>query len=462
MKMRMLCTLALTGSFVGATMVGTPVVSAAVQPAVPSSESQAASTAVSRVLADFNGVLFSSTATSHDCPATNSGGQCWWWAANAYMALISYEEDNHVAANGSSQVYMDLAKTYEALCGVKSVDDSCPVGAFTVNSHGNTYYDDIGWWQQAWINAYKWSGNKEFRSLAEGLWSYVTAHGFHTVCNTITGVAQYYQPSGKPQWGALDAFANALYLRNSAWLYSITGQSQYMAGSGGRGGALAVASFVGKHLIYSYNAITPGTAGSQFMVADHLDDTKCAAGGSQSWLQSQGEMVNAWSDMYAAAKTYCAKSSCSEPASYYNNLADELAGSVVSDRLTSKGGWPFEGMPGQAEPTVDTNGILSEPCEPTKHNKWPYGCKLGTTIGSYQSYLISKGFFERGIYCSNHNFNDSQLTTFASANAASLANLPHFGFLWDSSGPNNPVIFATQTSVLDGLDASLGGSYAMC
>lgn len=60
---------------------------------------------------------------------------------------------------------------------------------------------------------------------------------------------------------------------------------------------------------------------------------------------------------------------------------------------------------------------------------WPYGCKRGDPAGAYQPYLISKGIFERAIYCSSHNLGDPELTAFASANAASFAVLPHFGFL---------------------------------
>ena len=75
---------------------------------------------------------------------------------------------------------------------------------------------------------------------------------------------------------------------------------------------------------------------------------------------------------------------------------------------------------------------------------------------------VAVTLFERAIYCSNHNLRDSELTAFASANAASIAGLPHFGFVWDSPNANQPVIFATQVSVLDGLNAAMAGSYAMC
>lgn len=104
---------------------------------------------------------------------------------------------------------------------------------------------------------------------------------------------------------------------------------------------------------------------------------------------------------------------------------------MLSDQIGNNGTWPYEGDPGQAEPTVDTNDILSEPCEPTLGNQWPRGCALGSSLTDYQPYLISKGIFERAIYCSNQNLND-------------------------------PVIFPTQASILGGLDADLGVSYAMC
>jgi hypothetical protein len=233
-----------------------------------------------------------------------------------------------------------------------------------------------------------------------------------------------------------------------------------MTGSSGIGGAINAASWIRGHLIYKYGGPALGNPGSQFMIADHLDSSTCSASGNQSWLQAQGEMVNDWTDMYAADKAYCG-SSCSTAPGYYSNLADELATTTISDQIFSNGAessWPFEGQPGQAEPTVDQNGILSEPCIPAAGNMRPRGCDLG----SYQPYLISKDIFERAIYCSNHYFNDPALKTFISANAASIASLPNFGFLRDSSGASDPVIFAAQTSVLDGLDADLGGSYAMC
>jgi hypothetical protein len=452
MMKRILCALALVAAFAGT------VAQSASADTVP----HAASVAVSRILGSYQGALFS-TGTSPDCANSDRGGNCWWWAANAFMSLITYAEENPNDTN-TPTIKSDLAQTYSAICG-----GNCPTSAnqtgsdpFVTNpATGNVYFDDIGWWEQAWINAYKWTGIHNYLYLAEQLWHYMTANGWIGGCNGDGGVVQFIKSGGA--LGGKDAFANALYLRDSAWLYSITGDSKYMEGDG-QGGAFAAANFVRQHLIYHYNDVTLGTPGSEFMIADHVDtSSSCAAAGAQPWLQSQGEMVNAWTDMYAADKAYCnVNPGCATAPGFYNNLADELALSTISDKLDSKGSWPFQGMPGQKEPTVDTNGILSEPCLPTGTNTWPRGCALGTSVSDFQPYLISKGIFERGIYCSNHNFNDTDLQNFISANAASLAGLPNFGFLWDSSGDNQPVIFATRASVLDGLDAQPGGSFAMC
>jgi hypothetical protein len=460
MVKRTLCAVAATICLVALAAqpaLAAPAATAATSAATPAN---AARVAVGAILADYDGALFHMTRTSSACPndgtRSNQGGSCWWWAANAFMALISYAE-KHPHSADLGKIRTDLSDTYSNVCG-----GDCPAGKnstgndpFIVNTNGNVYYDDIGWWEQAWLNAYKWTHNKRYLYLAEQLWSYVTAHGWRSGCNG--GVIQDTKAGATK-----DAFANALYLRNSAWLYSITGETRFMTGRGGKGGAFADATFIRARLIFAYSG-TPGDSGAQFTIADHLSG--CTATGSNSWLQSQGEMINAWTDMYAAEKTYCQKHHCTVAAAYYNRLADALARTVISDKLVVKKNgartWRFKGKKGQARPTVDTHGILSEPCDAAVSD-WPYGCKLGNSAGTYQSYLISKGIFERALSCSNHNLRDSKLTAFASANAASIARLPHFGFLWDSANANKPVIFATQVSVLDGLNAAMTGSYAMC
>jgi hypothetical protein len=414
---------------------------ASARPAVYS----ASRVAVSRMLADYNwsGTSDGLFTTQDDpavstCRSTYHGGQCWWWAANTFMTLISYAEDNR-HSGGAKTITRAVAHTYSVMCG----QGSCPGRAYLTgrDSFQNTYYDDTGWWEQAWINAYKLTGTRDYLYLAEQLWSYVTADGWTSHCGG--GVNQHDGTTSSE-----DTYANALYLRNSAWLYSITGNRQYMTGapSGGHatGGAIADASFIMQHLVDGpYNHVTPGTAGSQFMIADHPAPGCAGVGGTQMWLSAQGEMVNAFSDMYAADKAFGA----TDPG-YYNGVADELALTVIGNTPHAHG---------SITATVDTHGILSEPCD---SKAWPGGCRLskGRTDAPF---LIFKGIFERGIYCSAHNLNDAVLTSFITKNAITAAQLNHFGFLWDSSG-NTLVNFATQASVLDGLDSMTGGSFAMC
>jgi len=118
---------------------------------------------------------------------------------------------------------------------------------------------------------------------------------------------------------------------------------------------------------------------------------------------------------------------CSAQPSYFDNLAEELARSVIYDQRKSDGSWPFEDQliynttsPPQATPTVDfAHGVLSEICD---SSSWPYGCNLGTDKATFQSYLIVKGIFERAAYCVNSDISDSTIADFIRTNAQSIAN----------------------------------------
>jgi Glycosyl hydrolase family 76 len=356
--------------------VTVPAASASTVPPSPPTPAQAASTAASRLLADYNASgtsdgLFTTTGdpSVSTCKSTYHGGQCWWWAANTFMALITYAEDNpHSAA--TPKIENDVAHTYSVMCG----QGSCPTGAYETgqDSFQNTYYDDTGWWEQAWINAYKLTHLTDYLYLAEELWSYITTHGWNGDCD---GGVNQHNGTGNFE----DSYANALYLRNSAWLYSITGNAQYMTGlkvgKSKKGGALTDATFIVNHLIDGpYNKITPGTEGSEFMIADHPTDGCKSVGGTQMWLGAEGEMVNAFSDMYAADKSYGAK----DPG-YYNNLADELARTVIGNKA---------GTHGSIIGTVDSNGVLSEPCQSAS---WPAGCTLVKKKGAEAPFRSLKG-----------------------------------------------------------------------
>ena len=460
MTMRLLCALALLVS-----AIAVPVATA--QPALAITERDIALTNVDTLLhKDFNGSTFNLAGDT--CPKVNDGGNCWWWAANAWMALITWADENPGTSNRST-IETDLLNTYNYICGHNQSTYSawrpCPNGPdqnatdpFTINTNGNIYFDDIGWWETTWLAAYKLVGRLEYLNLAEELWNYVTGHGYaHAQCG---GIPQYYHGDGTT--GSADTFANALYLRDSAWLFEYTDgapfSGQYMNGTN-VGGAIHEDIWIKNHLIFPYNQTTPGTSGARFMMAGETDSS-CGPHGTRTFLHAQGAMVSAWTEMAKACRMSGA--GCGAQPSYFDNLAEELARSVIYDQRQQDGSWPFANQnvynttsPPQATPTVDyANGVLSEMCDSPG---WPYGCNLGTDKASFASYLIAKGIFERAAYCVNSDISDSTIADFIRTNAQSIANnLTNYGFYWDSRGSNNPVNFATRASILEGVDADIG------
>ncbi len=289
------------------------------------------------------------------------------------------------------------------------------------------------------------TGNPRYLYLAEELWSFLTRFAWSKSCG-----GALIQHEGKNRRGVSstqDTTSNVLYLRLSAWLYTLaapqnqSAAQKYLAGTGGAGGARAVARWLAgsasqpgtatrapsKLISGPYRSVlrpnTPsrsvGTPGSRFMILGHLDQS-CKAFGSQMWLHTQGVAVAAFTDLAAA---------------------DKLAGERRRRPSTTA-----------ASPTT-----------------WPTTAPyLPNTRGS-SSGPPTASPAEQG---------DAALTRFISANAASvwqhdqnnqLAPTPAtndnlFGFRWDGSFAANdvPLNFALETSALEALDAGLGGSTAMC
>jgi hypothetical protein len=164
-------------------------------------------------------------------------------------------------------------------------------------------------------------------------------------------------------------------------------------------------------------------------------------------------MVNAYADLSVAYAAYCpAGTTCTANISLFANLADELATTVTTNTSLTNPATVF-----------GTPAILSEPCESqTTPSTWPDGCTIGgPNTNQFSQFLIFKGNFERGAYCSLHNFSDGALRMFIQNNADAIANLPHFGFLWEPGSDAN-VNFGTRASILDGLEAYIAGSTLMC
>lgn len=410
----------------------------------------AADTAASDILGVYqNGTGLFST----NCPASKESGNCWWWAADTFMALFDYAENNIGTTDAARQanisaIKSDFANTFSTFC-----DGGCPAGADNegISPFDNHWYDDMGWWAQALINAYEYTKLSRYLYAAEQLWNNITDEGYQTDCGLII---QQNADSTRPELE--DGFANSLYVRNSAWLYVITGNAKYMNGkTDGNGGAIGVADNVRSEMT-SHVAGTPGTPGAEFFIAPGSDPSAgCTASSGQKWLSTQGEMVNAYADLSVAYATYCPPATtCSANISLFANLADELATTVTTNSSLTK------------PPTVfGTPAILSEPCEDKSTDPnvtWPDGCIIGgPSTNALSSFLIFKGNFERGAYCSLHDFNDGDLRVFIENNAQAIANLPHFGFIWEPGSDAN-VNFGTRASILDGLEAYIGQSQLMC
>ncbi len=100
----------------------------------------------------------------------NSGGLYnstgWWNAANCLEAL-----ENVIIANDDTQYLPVLTNT------------------FNLNSGGNflnSYYDDEGWWCNAWIRAYDITGNTNFLNMAKTIFSDLTT-GWDTSATNCGG-----------------------------------------------------------------------------------------------------------------------------------------------------------------------------------------------------------------------------------------------------------------------------------
>ena len=119
----------------------------------------------------------------------------WWNDANCIDAIESAIE----AGNDNGQNYLTVL-----------------TNTFTRNSatnFENTYYDDEGWWTEAWIKAYDLTGNVEFLNMAKTIFSNVT-NGWDSEC------------SGGVWWDKTKTYKNAipneLFLLNAIRLHGRT------------------------------------------------------------------------------------------------------------------------------------------------------------------------------------------------------------------------------------------------
>ena len=208
---------------------------------------------VSRLLEDYNyaghgaGLFTSDTdAVTLTCSNVYRRGNCWWWSAIALYALTDFAEQAPSATITVDSIKAALAHTYATICGAACPSSPNPPwsgggqGNLPVN-FANRYYDDTGWWALTWANAYRLTGNPRYLYLAEELWSFLTRFAWSKSCG-----GALIQHEGKNRRGVSstqDTTSNVLYLRLSAWLYTLaapqnqSAAQKYLAGTGGRAAA---------------------------------------------------------------------------------------------------------------------------------------------------------------------------------------------------------------------------------
>ena len=86
----------------------------------------------------------------------------WWNSANAATVLVNYSR-----LSGSNEWKADIENR------------------FSINAAKgflNNFYDDEGWWALAWIDAYDWTGDVRYLTMAESIFSDMTG-GWDGTCN---------------------------------------------------------------------------------------------------------------------------------------------------------------------------------------------------------------------------------------------------------------------------------------
>ena len=187
----------------------------------------------------------------------------WWNAANSITVLANY-----TAASGDSQYQSVLSHTFL----------SAPLSQGHPNFINN-YYDDSGWWALAWIAAYDATGNTSNLTMAETIFTYMTA-GWDNVC----GGGLYWNTSN----GYKNAIPNELFLDVAAKLANRT-----------TGAASAsYLSWAQKEWIWFNNS---GMINSDNLVNDGLTSS-CVNNNGKEWTYNQGVILAGLVELYKADK----------------------------------------------------------------------------------------------------------------------------------------------------------------
>jgi len=218
----------------------------------------------------------------------------WWNAANCIEGVI---ED--IAANNETQYLAALTNTFNA------------------NSSGNflnSYYDDEGWWCDAWIHAYDVTGNTNFLNMAKTIFADLTT-GWDTTNNACPGGVWWNKSHGYK-----NAIPNELFLLAAIRLHQRTPGDTGSVGSYFYWATNEWSWFKASGMINSQNLINDGLNG-------------CVNNGETTWTYNQGVILGGLTDLYKVTGDV-----------NYLNQAIAIANAAIGT-------------------LVDANGVLVEPCE---------------------------------------------------------------------------------------------------
>jgi predicted alpha-1,6-mannanase (GH76 family) len=215
----------------------------------------------------------------------------WWNSANCIEAI-----EHDIAANNDRGYLTVLSNTF-------AVNAS---GTFT-----NYYYDDEGWWANAWIRAYDLTGNTNYLSMAKTIFADLTT-GWDAGCG------------GGIWWSKARGYKNAI--ANELFLLTAIRLHQRTPGDAGPGSYLTWATNEWAWFKAS------GMINGQNLVNDGLN-TNCVNNGQTTWTYNQGVIIGGLTELYKSTGDVTCL-----------NQAIALANATIST-------------------LVDANGVLREPCE---------------------------------------------------------------------------------------------------
>lgn len=187
----------------------------------------------------------------------------------------------------------------------------------------NDYYDDEGWWALAWIAAYDVTGNIEYLSQAESIFSDMYAVFGKTNCSTNSG------GTGGIWWDKSHTYVNAI--ANELFLDVAAHLANRVHGSQTDYAAIAEQQWAwlqGSGMINSDNTINDG-----------LNQSTCLNNGGTVWSYNQGVILGGLTELsQARAGGYGAYDSS------YITTAQTIADAAIA--------------------ALAPNGVLADPCEP--------------------------------------------------------------------------------------------------